>query len=128
MNEVEIFFNTDKSQSVSIICEVAHSIFEKMKGLMFREELAKNKGMLFTFLIPWHRFFWMKNVKIPLDIIFVNSKFKIIYIHNAPIEQGLLYKLYWSHGFCKYVVECNKGFCEKNDIKIGSEIKIIKKI
>ena len=93
---------------------------------MIRESLPVYKGMLFTFLIPWYRYFWMKNVKIPLDIIFVNSKLEIIAIHEAPIESGILLKRYSSQGLCKYVVETNQGFCKKNGISKGTRIEIKK--
>jgi len=124
MQNAAITFHRTKSSSISIKCEIANSFSDKMKGMMHRESLPINQGILFPFLIPWHRFFWMKNVKIPLDIIFVNRNLEIIYIHEAPVEKGFFQKMYWSHGFCKYVVETNMGFCKKNKILIGSKIKI----
>jgi uncharacterized membrane protein (UPF0127 family) len=122
--EAEITFHTKNSKFINIKCEIASSFSQKMKGMMYRESLPGNHGMLFPFLIPWHRFFWMKNVKIPLDIIFINSKLEIIYIHEAPVKKGYFQKFYWSHGFCKYVIETNMGFCKKNDIFIGAKIQI----
>ena len=125
-NEAMVAFYLKDKESVNLNCEVAKSLTSKMKGLMYREFLPDDQGMLFPFFVPNHRFFWMKNVKIPLDIIFINSKFEIIYIHEASVEQGIFYKTYWSHGFCKYVVEANMGFCKKNGIKKGNKIKIKK--
>lgn len=124
MNEIKVIFRTNDSKGITLECETAKSIRSKMKGLMHREYLKENKGMFFPFLFPWHRFFYMKNVKIPLDIIFVNRKNRIISIYEAPVESGPNYKLYWSHGFCKYVIEINKGFCKKNNIKKGNSIEI----
>lgn len=126
MKEAKVTFYPKNSEPLRIKCEVAKNIIQKMKGLMNRESLEQNRGMIFTFLIPWHRFFWMKNVKIPLDIIFVNSKFEIISIHEAPIESGFLYKRYSSQGLCKYVLETNQGFCKKNNIIKGTKIEIKK--
>lgn len=123
-DEIDVKFYPEKTKAVILKCEVAKSYFDKMKGMMHKESLAENKGMIFPFLIPWHHFFWMKNVKIPLDIIFINRKFEIIWIHEAPVEKGLIYKMYWSHGFCKYIIETNKGFCKKHDIKNGTIVKI----
>jgi len=122
--EVIITFYKKEKESVNLNCEVAKSLTSKMKGLMHRDFLQDDQGMLFPFLVPNHRFFWMKNVKIPLDMIFVNSKFEIIYIHEASVEKGIFYKTYWSHGFCKFIIECNMGFCKKNGIKKGHKIKI----
>ena len=117
MQEIRVTFYPKNAKSVSINCEIAKSLKSKMEGMMNRESLLENSGMIFPFLIPEHRFFWMKNVKIPLDIIFVNRKLEIIYIHEALVEQGFFHKIYWSHGFCKYVIECNMGFCKKHKIK-----------
>jgi len=124
MLEKKVIFHTKDTAYLYILCEEAKSLVKKLKGLMYREYLEENKGMIFSFLIPWPRLFWMKNVKISLDIIFINSKNKIIKIHEAPIDKGLFNKYYWSHGFCKYVIETNMGFCKKNNIKKGTKIEI----
>lgn len=127
MKIIKITFYPEKSKPITLTCENAISIRDKIKGLMGREKLDNDKGMIFSFIIPWYRFFWMKNVKIPLDIIFINRKNKVIKIHEAKVESGILYKNYWSNGFCKYVVEINIGFCKKNNIIKGTKIGIIKK-
>lgn len=127
MKKSEITFYPGGREPLTINCEIAKNVLEKMKGLMNRDYLPQDKGMLFIFSFPWIRFFWMKNVKIPLDIIFVNRKFEIIAIHEAPVEKSFFYKNYFSNGFCKYVIECNMGFCKKNNIKIHQKIEIEKK-
>jgi uncharacterized membrane protein (UPF0127 family) len=122
MNEVQVSFYPNETKHVTIICEIAKSLRAKMQGLMNRISLPEGTGIIFSFLIPGHRLFWMKNVIIPLDIIFINRKLEIIYIHEAPVENGIFHKIYWSHGFCKYVVETNMGFCKKNNILKGTKI------
>jgi len=124
MQETQVTFYPKKSKPVMLNCEIAKTFSEKMKGLMHRDFLPHDKGMLFPFHLPWIRFFWMKNVKIPLDIVFINRYSKIIEIYEAPIESGFFHKNYWSHGFCKYVIECNMDFCRRNNIKPGNKIKI----
>ena len=124
MNEAKITFFRKDSKQVSIICEIAKSFRKKMKGMMNRVSLQEDRGMLFPFFIPGYRLFWMKDVLITLDIIFLNRKFEIIYIHEAPVEHGFFHKIYWSHGFCKYVIETNIGFCKKNNILIDTKIEI----
>ena len=125
MKEAVVTLYSGNSKPVKLRCEIADTIPKKMKGLMNRELIDEDCGMLFTFLIPWQRFFWMKNVKIPLDIIFVSRRNKIIKIYEAPIEKGIFYKMYSSHGFCKYVIETNMGFCKKYNITKNSKIEII---
>ena len=71
---------------IIIHAEIADTTKKRAEGLMYREHLAKDRGMLFTFgqAQPWT--FWMKNTKIPLDIIWMNEKKQIIHIaHNVPI-------------------------------------------
>ena len=128
MQETQVIFYPKKSKPVMLNCEIAKTFSEKMKGLMHRDHLASGKGMLFPFHLPWIRFFWMKNVKIPLDIIFINRHSEIIAIYEAPIESGFFYKNYWSRGFCKYIVECNMGFCKQHDIIDGTKIEITSEI
>jgi uncharacterized membrane protein (UPF0127 family) len=126
MEEIKIIFYPEKNKQVTVVCEVAKSFLEKTKGLMNRSSLPKNHGMLFPFRIPWFRVFWMKHVKIPLDIVFINKDLKIINIHEAPVETGLFYKYYCSYDFCRYIIECNMGFCKKNNISKGTKISIEK--
>lgn len=57
----------------NFIVEIARSEEEQARGLMFRTELAPNKGMIFPFKAPRPANFWMKNTQISLDIIFVRS-------------------------------------------------------
>ena len=123
MKEKKIFFQNNE-KNVEITCEISSTLIEKTKGLMNREKLHINHGMIFPFLIPFFRVFWMKNVKISLDIIFVNKKLEIINIYEAPVEKNIIPKFYPSKGLCKYVIETNIGFCKKNKIKKGTKIII----
>lgn len=125
MDKIKIKFKTKNDKEKTLLCNHAKSFLDKTKGLMYKNELAINQGMFFSFSIPWIRFFWMKNVKIPLDIIFVNRKKMIIKIYEAPVETGFFYKYYCSCGFCKYVIETNLGFCKKNNVREGDKIIIL---
>ncbi|MEK6802490.1 MAG: DUF192 domain-containing protein [Nitrospirota bacterium] len=90
-----------------IQAELADTALKRAQGLMFREHLADDRGMLFIFgdAQPWT--FWMKNTKTPLDIIWMDAKKTIVHIErNVPIctrqddgcpqyhsEEGALYVL-----------------------------------
>ncbi|HJU03941.1 MAG TPA: DUF192 domain-containing protein, partial [Nitrospiraceae bacterium] len=68
-----------------IRAELADTAEKRGRGLMFRESLAKDHGMLFTFSEPQHWTFWMKNTRIPLDIIWMDDKKKIVHVErNVP--------------------------------------------
>ena len=105
------------------IVELAKTAKERSQGLMFREKLNLNKGMLFIFESEREHSFWMKNVLIPLDIIWINKNKEVVFIseNNQPC---------WSD-FCpyiipdekaKYVLELNGGMVNKIDLKIGDKI------
>src|SRR6056297_767591 len=63
--------------------EIADSDKERQKGLMNRTSLCNKCGMLFIFDDERKHSFWMKNTLIPLDIIFINSKLKVVDIFHA---------------------------------------------
>ena len=92
-----------------------------MKGLMGKERIEENEGMLFIFKMEEERFFWMKNTSIPLDILFIDSKFNVISIvkSTTPFSEDLLSSIYPA----KCVLEVNSGYTTNNNIKIGSSIK-----
>ena len=124
MQKVIITFYPNCSKNVSLLCEFAGDVFSKRKGLMYRLSLPSNEGILFPFLFSWYRIFWMKNVRIPLDIIFIGKSHRISKIFEASVDSKMYQKEFWAFGFCKYVVECNKGFCKTHKISIGTKTSI----
>jgi len=69
-----------------IHAELADTPQKRAEGLMFREHLADDHGMLFTFSQAQAWVFWMKNTKIPLDLIWIDEKKQIVHIEqNVPI-------------------------------------------
>ncbi len=65
--------------------EVADEVAEQQRGLMNRTEMDKDAGMLFVFPKTWSRQFWMKNTLIPLDIIWLDGAWTVIYVsENTP--------------------------------------------
>lgn len=93
---------------------------------MYREHLAKNRGMLFTFdqAQPWT--FWMKNTKIPLDIIWMNEKKQIVHIEsNVPIctrtDDGC--RQYQPNEPALYVLELGGGMAEYYKLQKGTTLR-----
>lgn len=75
--------------------EIADNDAERERGLMFRKELAPDRGMLFDFKTPREAAFWMKNTLIPLDIIYIQQGGTVLSIarnttpmSEAPIPSG----------------------------------------
>jgi len=72
-------------QGTVIMAELADTVEERARGLMFRPSLEKNRGMLFTFAEPQQWSFWMKNTRISLDIIWMDRNKKIVHLErNVP--------------------------------------------
>jgi len=110
--------------SVQVSVELPGTPAEMARGLMHREHLGENNGMLFVFEKDQPQSFWMKNTLIPLDMIFINSNDKIVDILSAePCEKDHC-RSYVSKDDAKYVLEVNKGFSEKHNIEIGDEVML----
>jgi uncharacterized protein len=69
--------------------EVARSPQEQAQGLMFRERLAPDAGMLFPFPAPRPASFWMKNTLIPLDMLFIRADGTIARIAAKTVPHSL---------------------------------------
>jgi len=101
--------------------EVADTYEKQQKGLMFRDKLEKDHGMLFIFPEETYLSFWMKDTKIPLSIAFIKADGWI-----AQIESMKPYSLetHNSEMRAKYALEMNDGWFKENNIKVGDRIKI----
>ncbi len=104
--------------------EIADTPKEKEMGLMSREYLKSNRGMLFVFEKESVYNFWMKNVLIPLDMIWIDESNKIVFMkENAEPCETEQCEIFGSDKKAKYVLEVNGGLAEKTGVKTGDEIK-----
>jgi uncharacterized protein len=100
--------------------EIADNDYERQLGLMNRNKMNENEGMLFIFPIQGNQSFWMRNTLISLDMIFVNDQKKIVTIHkNTKILSDQSYP---ASQPVKYVVEVLAGFTDKHNIQVGDKI------
>jgi uncharacterized membrane protein (UPF0127 family) len=101
--------------------EIAATPDTRELGLMYRNHLDDNAGMLFIFPSPNTAQFWMKNTVIPLDMFFADSNRKVLgIVANAqPYSEALL------GGFngTLYVLEVNAGYAAKHDIMVGDSLE-----
>ncbi|HIH17967.1 MAG TPA: DUF192 domain-containing protein [Nanoarchaeota archaeon] len=102
--------------------EIADEPYEHARGLMFRESMKDDEGMLFIFSDSEYRTFWMKNTLIPLDIIFIDGDSQIVDITTMQPCEKEPCETYTSSGPAKYVLEVNAGFAEKNGLKAGDSV------
>ncbi|WP_413583079.1 DUF192 domain-containing protein [Bdellovibrio sp. HCB288] len=111
----------------TLTVEVATTVEQQAQGLMSRAHLGPDEGMLFVFSNEETRFFWMKNTLIDLSIGFFNKDGKLIDIQEMKSGKGLAdtaLPSYASSNPAKYALEMNKGWFEKNKIKVGAKLKI----
>jgi uncharacterized membrane protein (UPF0127 family) len=105
--------------------EIAQTAVERQTGLMFRESLCNDCGMLFMFEQPGAYSFWMKNTLIPLDIIWIDKNKEVLYIkENAqPCKVENCESFTTDNDEASYVLEINAGAAEKHNISIGDKVK-----
>ncbi len=97
--------------------EIASTSVERARGLMFRAGLKENHGMWFIFNNDKRKTFWMKNVRFPIDIIFIDKDFIIQKIwRSVPPCKEEPCAVYSSGTAVRYVLEVASGFCEKNGV------------
>lgn len=118
--ELQIFESANDSLLVNLDIEIAKSDYETQTGLMYRESMQENQGMLFVFSEMSVHSFYMKNTQIPLDIIFIDDTFKIAsFQENAePFDEKSLS----SEVPIQYVLEINSGLVKKWGLKVGDRI------
>nr|WP_315472893.1 DUF192 domain-containing protein [uncultured Undibacterium sp.] len=100
--------------------ELARTAEERQLGLMFRESLAENQGMMFQFAQADHYCMWMKNTLIPLSIAFIDEQGKIINIEEmqAKSEQATCAK-----SKARYALEMNTGWYSQRQVKVGQHVE-----
>ena len=122
---LETLITVKTPRGTLIQAELADTALKRAQGLMFRDHLANDRGMLFIFgdAQPWT--FWMKNTKIPLDIIWMDGRKTIIHIeHNLPIctRQDDGCPQYHSDEGALYVLELGGGRAEALQLQRGMRL------
>lgn len=109
-----------------VLAEVAETPEERAKGLAGRAQFGESEGMLFV--LPKNSFpsFWMKDMKFPIDIIWVDEE-KVVKIHKdvqpEPEKKEADFTLYRPDSPVDYVLEVTAGFSDKNSVKVGDKLE-----
>ena len=115
-----VVFGTEEGAD-TVFAEVARTPDERARGLMYREELAEDAGMLFVFQDLEERAFWMQNTFIPLDIAYMDPSFRIIDIKPMEPEDESFVE---SSGPAQYALEVNRGWFDEHGVTIGDTPRI----
>jgi uncharacterized protein len=110
-------FDTDRGSAL-VFVEIADEYAERVQGLRNRSYLAPQQGMWFVFDEPEKKVFTMKDVLIPLDMIFVDENFMVTEIY-ANRQPSTVEALTYSEFPAQYVLELYGGRAEELSLKVG---------
>ncbi|MCB0335448.1 MAG: DUF192 domain-containing protein [Bdellovibrionales bacterium] len=120
------FANPDGTKSAKFSFEVAHTPDQRSRGLMYRQSMDADQGMIFVFPYATKQTFWMRNTLISLDMLFLDEDLKLVgLLENVPInndEKRAVDK------DSLYVVELVAGAAKKQGITVGSVLTLDQKL
>lgn len=100
--------------------EVVATPEKRSIGLMFRDVLPENRGMLFVFAGPYTGSFWMRNTRIPLSIAFISQEKRILNIEDMhPFDETTQHA---PQGAAFYALEVNQGWFAARGIRPGDKV------
>jgi uncharacterized membrane protein (UPF0127 family) len=106
--------------------EVADDNAERARGLMYRDRMDADAGMLFLFERQEPQAFWMKNTKIPLDILYFDEGWTLVgwSLDTPPCSLGDRCPNYPSQAPARYVLELNAGTAMRIGAQFGDKLTV----
>jgi len=110
---------------VNVTASLSTTPDSQSKGLSIKDSLNENEGMLFIFESPQKYSFWMKDMKFPIDIIWINSTGKIVHIEKnlSPCYLLLPCPSYAPNNDSLYVLEVVSNFTNKFGVSVGDSVE-----
>ncbi len=108
----------------TLIADISSTDEQRTKGLAVKDRLNENQAMLFVFEEEAEHTFWMKDMKFPIDIIWMDANKTVVHVeHNLqPCNTVFLCTTYKANGDSLYVLETVSGFAQKYGITKGTHI------
>ena len=116
--------NTSDVQPLSLI--IASTSAEQGLGLGGRSSLPAGEGMLFIFSAPGNYGFWMKDMRFPIDMIWMDSNFIVTHIEQNVSPDTYPQSMYPGVDSL-YVLEVNAGYAQKNNLSAGETLDFVRK-
>jgi len=108
-----------------VTLECATTLIERSRGLMFRNDLEEDHGMLFVFPEETLPSFWMKHTFLSLDILFLSRDGLVVDVAERLLPCAAdPCPLYQARAPSRYALELKGGFSAKHKIKIGDRVKL----
>ena len=105
----------------TVAVEVVRSEAEQARGLMFREKLGPDEGMLFVFHESTDHAFWMKNTLLPLDMIFIDERREVAGIVERATPLSTEPRSVGRPS--RFVLEVNGGFAAAHGVRMGDRVR-----
>lgn|GEM_PF-4593147 len=119
----QVIITASNGRRITYNVEIADSPYERAIGLMFRESLPIDRGMIFLFPTEEQQSFWMKDTPIELDMIFIRDNLKILGI--VPSAKPFNESSHYVIGLSRYVLEINGGEAKKWGFAAGDEVEFV---
>lgn len=107
-------------QDQQLVVEVALSPEQRSRGLMHRQELSADAGMLFILDPQPRQCFWMRNTYIPLTLAYLDENFTLLQLSDM---QPLSDELHCADQPSSFALEVNQGWFEQHDVEIGQQLR-----
>lgn len=105
----------------TVSVEIAATADQRQLGLMNRQSMPEDAGMLFLFKTNIQYGFWMKNTYIPLDIAYISADGVVLQIFAAkPLDETVLIP----DAPYRYVLEVNQGWFERHGVGVGAKVTL----
>lgn len=120
-DDAAVYLEGHDGEQLKVRVELALDVESRRKGLMYRDSMPEDRGMLFVFPVQEVQSFWMKNTYIPLDMLFIDEELTIVgIIHEARPRTTTSQSVGVES---KYVLEVNGGYCRRHGVREGSKVR-----
>ncbi|MDD5152874.1 MAG: DUF192 domain-containing protein [Candidatus Pacebacteria bacterium] len=107
----------------NLYLEIADTSILHEKGLSLHKPLAPNEGMIFIFSSDGKYGFWMKDMLFPIDILWLDSEYRIVYV-KEDVAPSSYPEVFMPTTQARFVLELPAGFFKKHELHLGDTLKI----
>lgn len=119
----KVVFRSGEPDQISVAVEVVYKDADVRRGLMYRRELAENRGMLFLMKRREVQGFWMQNTLIPLDMIFIDDDYSVVGVVRDTVPMDKTTRSVDKPS--RYVLEVNAGWAKRHKVDAGTRARFV---